>query len=410
VLVPILAFLVGGGNFVTALTSAVILGVICAGVFLRGEKNRLVPLLGLGGICASLLISVLAPGNNLRQEYFDSMNPLVSIVMSFFYGAFFGLNNTRVLFLPALFVFCAVFWGIAKKAEFSFKYPALATFIFFGVYASTFTPNLYAWSTFGPARALNVSFFAWVLFLFFTSAYWLGWAAKKYESAPWQTLFSPAKIAACVAIFLTGNAFLALANPQSLTGASAAQSLFSREARDFHEQNLARLLHLQNPAVADAVLLPLAATPHVLFLEDITGDPDDWRNSSIAIFFNKNSVRLMENAVEISVEINGSPLDFAAQRPFYDGLIFAPVRDVFEALGFYVGWRAETQEISITNADFAVYFSLGNQTILLNGTTLSLPSPPISINGSTVIPIEKLLESMGFFTTWDSGKLRITTS
>jgi hypothetical protein len=85
------------------------------------------------------------------------------------------------------------------------------------------------------------------------------------------------------------------------------------------------------------------------------------------------------------------------------------VRDIFEALGFYVGWRAETQEISATNADFAVYFSLGNEAISINGTDLSLPAPPISINGSTVIPIEKLLESMGFFTSRDSNKLHIMT-
>lgn len=50
------------------------------------------------------------------------------------------------------------------------------------------------------------------------------------------------------------------------------------------------------------VVEPLSVKPEVIFFDDITDDPENWKNISTAKYFDKKSVRLSTYDPEIDYE------------------------------------------------------------------------------------------------------------
>jgi hypothetical protein len=105
---------------------------------------------------------------------------------------------------------------------------------------------------------------------------------------------------------------------------------------------------------------------------------------------------------------DGEYISFPAQRPFIAGnRLLAPVREVFEALGFTVGWDADTESVSLTNADYTVYFALGSASFTVNGTSHALESPALIINGSAFMPVAAVLEHTGYDVRWENDSFTL---
>ena len=305
VLVPILGFLVGGSNFITALSSAVIMALFFAYRLFVARRKWLVPLLGLAAVCAALLISALAPGNALRQENFQSMHPGLAVASSFWYGLRFVYYFVRV---PVYFAFASLvplLYAAMGCSPFSFRLPGLATALFYCVYASTFTPNLYAMSSFGMERVINVNYYAFLLFFLITLCYWCGWIARKVSPAPAHNTAGKDKKAGkqdpsvargmtgiLFACFVIGCLLVADTGGAGMSSVSAVSSLLSGEAEAYHREYLERLSVFEDPAVSRAEVAEFSVKPRVLFFDDITADPGDWRNQAVAAFYSKESVAI----------------------------------------------------------------------------------------------------------------------
>jgi len=105
-------------------------------------------------------------------------------------------------------------------------------------------------------------------------------------------------------------------------------------------------------------------------------------------------------ANEISVTINGQQVSFADQGPvIIDGRTLVPVRGVFEALGFDVGWNQTTQTATLTSADYAVIITVGSSAFTTNGISHNLDVPAQIIGGRTMLPIRAVVESVGIMLT-----------
>jgi len=305
--VPIFSFLVGGSNFVTALTSSTIMALILAYCIFIKRSKWLVPLLGTLVICAALIVAVVAPGNAVRQEYFQSMNPMSAIQASFVYAFSFIRLVIRLPMVLAFICIIPLAYRITKKSEFTFRYPILVTALMYGVYASTFTPNLYSWSSFGPARVVNINLFALLFFMLFSIIYCCGSVAKymklkapilskgKYKAIIKNGLIeNPILNGILVVLFIIGCVHASLNDVDSMTSISATRSLVTREARTYHDEYLVRLGILQNSDIRHAELPEFTVTPRVLFHTlDITPYATDWQNISLAQFYNKDSVILI---------------------------------------------------------------------------------------------------------------------
>lgn len=75
-------------------------------------------------------------------------------------------------------------------------------------------------------------------------------------------------------------------------GLSAAYSMLTGEAQEYHAQMLERAEICRSAPGEDVVLPPLTAEPWVLAYLDITEDPTDWKNTAMAEYYGNASVRL----------------------------------------------------------------------------------------------------------------------
>jgi len=290
------ALVLGGGNYITALVTVVVLAFIVLYAFLK-KKNFLYVLPVLCLLILTFVISVIAPGNAVRQANLESMNPFAAVGFSFVYAGGFIWHILSVPFLLALLILFPPMIRIVRNTTFQFPYPALIVALFYCVYAASFTPNLYANSGFGPARVLNINVYMLMFFGLFSCVYIIGYVVKKLERRKKEMprLLSRPTTCALVALFvaLAIGGYSAI-RPINMSGLTAFTSLTSGEARQFHDEALYRRSILHDESIQNAVLPPFTAQPEFLMFYDISDDPNYWVNIDVANFYNKNSVVLGE--------------------------------------------------------------------------------------------------------------------
>jgi len=109
------------------------------------------------------------------------------------------------------------------------------------------------------------------------------------------------------------------------------------------------------------------------------------------------------HANEIGVTIDAQQVIFVDQPPIIaNGRTLVPLRDVFEALGFYVEWNPDTQQVSLTS-DIVIIITIGSNEFSANGITHTLDVPAQIIGGTTMLPIRHVLESVGYYVDWDAA-------
>ncbi|MCL2171921.1 MAG: stalk domain-containing protein [Defluviitaleaceae bacterium] len=114
-------------------------------------------------------------------------------------------------------------------------------------------------------------------------------------------------------------------------------------------------------------------------------------------------------AGDIDVVIDGVLVDFANDRPaIVDNRTLVPVRAVFEALGFKVGWDAPT--VTLSRTDYTIVLNIGSQNFTINGNTRNLDVAAQIIGGSTMLPIRALVESVGYYVDWLADRSMVVIS
>ena len=192
------AFLIGGSNYAAALFMCIILALSAGAAiyFVILRKNKVIRpyhmaayiIVALAAM-AGLFISMAAPGNALRQQ---SVGGSTGIVKTFVYTfAFGGYSIAKVLNAPCLIFFICmipVFYRIARRSGFTYRYPLLVAVFTFGLYCSMGTPVFYAQGLRMPYRMMNIIFFAAYVLITFNLIYLLGWIGNKFESKTFKQL------------------------------------------------------------------------------------------------------------------------------------------------------------------------------------------------------------------------------
>lgn len=102
----------------------------------------------------------------------------------------------------------------------------------------------------------------------------------------------------------------------------------------------------------------------------------------------------------ISIILNNKLLEFS-QPPFVlDGIIYAPIREISEALGAKVSWNSESKYAIIYNNNVKLSFEVGQNECILNDEHIKMPQS-IIVNGKTMVPIRFLSEIFNFKVEWD---------
>ena len=308
------AYLVGGGNYSTALYSAVLLGCLCIWLFIRKRRSAWPVLLIALAEIAALLLSVIAPGNAIRQSVSGPSSGVVkALIYSFAYGGYSLANGLNV---PVLLMWLGLTPGLyrlASKTVYRFRYPLLVLLFTFGIYCSQGTALFYAQGLRMPYRMSNIIYFNAYLFIGFNLTYILGWVHRRFAGGRFAALCESitekegryGRFAWLVALaFAVGCIGLCRVSEKESGGAAfslqplsvnAAYSLVTKEAARYDAEMNERAAFLAaQPEGAEVTVKALSAYPEALVHSEITTDPANFKNEHLAMFYHLGRVTLEE--------------------------------------------------------------------------------------------------------------------
>ena len=319
----VLLFLTGGGNYPTALgTSILTVYLLVYVAFTQRKKLPGFILLTVASV-SGLLANVLAPSNLLRLQREFEGNPyegsiVQTINLSFRFGFQFLRQWTTFPIIALLLCSVPFMYRSLRGSQFKFRLPPIFFVFSLCAYCALFAPTAYNYGWIGPQRYMNVVFFGYLLFLFGNVYYVVGWGRRiliqglEKSGADMQILSAnfDNKWRFCVVgliVYLTAFYIMATTHNSYVddnisftdhysSSQNAMLSLKDFSAQSYYAAYRSRLELLQDPDQKDLVLEPYPTKPSVLYFDDITTDPADWRNQLIAQYYNKDSVVLKENS------------------------------------------------------------------------------------------------------------------
>ena len=116
---------------------------------------------------------------------------------------------------------------------------------------------------------------------------------------------------------------------------------------------------------------------------------------------------------EITVTLNGAPIEFDVPPIIVDGRTLVPMRAIFEALGMEVEWHAETQTVIGRRDGVELEIQIGANTADIHvwrvtTTTVELDTPAILHNDRVLVPLRFIAEATGAIVNWDENTRNIS--
>lgn len=319
VLACIMGFLAGGGNYLSALSFAVV-SVLFAVYLVKRKIGRLLP---AAFYLCGFAVSCLSPGNRIRGGEAEGYGALKSILLSLYYTLSYPLNqwmNWAVLLILALAG--VIFWMGFAEIEFSganakaggaaalekagsgaqavqlgFTAPFPAAVLAYGIVSCVVTPALYAQGNMDAGRIQSTFWLHAVLVLLLLEWYLVGGLYRRFSKEQNASAASCLRngaggfVRAILLFFIVFSLLAVKGNPDFYTGTSAVSELLDGSAAQYGRENEERLRILKNPREQDAVLPRYTVQPNLLYFEDVSEDPDDWINQKMSEYYGKNSIR-----------------------------------------------------------------------------------------------------------------------
>ncbi|MEF3305230.1 WG repeat-containing protein [Paenibacillus sp. GYB003] len=95
------------------------------------------------------------------------------------------------------------------------------------------------------------------------------------------------------------------------------------------------------------------------------------------------------------IEVNGRLLDLEVPPAVVQGSTLVPVRPILESLGLKLDWDPTAQTIKAVRQGLSVELQIDNPTARVNGANVALAVAPVIWNGSTLVPVRFISESAG---------------
>ncbi|TVX97402.1 stalk domain-containing protein [Cohnella terricola] len=112
------------------------------------------------------------------------------------------------------------------------------------------------------------------------------------------------------------------------------------------------------------------------------------------------------------IYVDGKRLTLAAEPVVVDGSTLVPMRAIFEAQNAAVTWTNATQTVIAVKNGVTLTYRLGENTAYRNGESVALAQPGKIIDGTTMVPLRFVSETLGNLVQWHSysGDISISTS
>ena len=222
------ALMVGGSNYVSALLGTLLCGLFLLWFLWKDRKKFLPALIPTAVLVAGFLISVVAPGNQVRQATVEPPIGAVDAVCRSIEQAW--ADVLEWFSWPILLVFLLMIpllWALTSKVKFTFPLPVVFSVFTFLLFAAQNAPHFYAVSTSGPERLRSIVFYSFFWLLLLNLWYWLGWLRRAVlpRLAGGEKLLRRGRALAAVPLALLLLTALAGSWPGDLTGVEAARAL-----------------------------------------------------------------------------------------------------------------------------------------------------------------------------------------
>lgn len=302
----LLAVFVAGGNFVTALVLFEVMAVVVAVQWRSRRRCTLELLVGFCLLVLGLVVSFVAPGNSVRQEtqFPEDSAGVVGTIVGSSAACFQYLqewsNGLVVLLVVAAVAVALYVVPSAVERGYTFKYPLLVVAATVALFATSFTPTFWAEGSVGPGRVQNCRFDMFLVLLLFDVFWVVGWLWTKIapygvphlsarNTCAWCGL--AALVFVCiVGVMATDSMGAETDLGEQLSSVSAARSLISGAAKDYHEQVLDRLDYIETSEASELEVPFYHDIPHVLWMGDIRDNMDNYINYRLCQWYGKDSI------------------------------------------------------------------------------------------------------------------------
>lgn len=124
------------------------------------------------------------------------------------------------------------------------------------------------------------------------------------------------------------------------------------------------------------------------------------------------------SADEITVELDGNPIEFDVNPEIIDGRTMVPLRKIFEEIGALVKWDNDTQTVSARKNKKTIKLSIDSADLQIDKgdtdeegnpiyETVTLEVPAQIISGRTLVPARAISESFGLDVDWDGDNKKV---
>ena len=240
-------------------------------------------------LCCCFLAFVIGGANYIT----GLLSPVEAVYYSFVY-AVKGIGEWTNLYVIFFAILLAPFlFRALSGCRFSFPLPGIVLGFSFCLVAASYTPSLYSMGhTYIFGRSLNIMRMLFYLLFFLNLVYCIGWLCTRFPKAAADfTVSSGLKKSFLTGLALAFFALVIFSDKDCITGLSAADSLHKQYAQTYHRETLYRYsLITQGP---DEVWVPnLSVCPTLLYPQELSEDPSDYRNSSLAAWYGISTIHM----------------------------------------------------------------------------------------------------------------------
>lgn len=101
------------------------------------------------------------------------------------------------------------------------------------------------------------------------------------------------------------------------------------------------------------------------------------------------------------VLINGLSVEMEIAPQVNQGRVMVPMSSIFKNLGAEVTWMNDTQTILGKKDKTLIVLQIGKTEATVNGKTQTLDSPPVIVDGRTLVPLSFVATALGARVAWD---------
>ena len=128
------------------------------------------------------------------------------------------------------------------------------------------------------------------------------------------------------------------------------------------------------------------------------------------------SVNVYAETKEVTVKVNDVKVESPVPAQIVNDRTMLPMRSIFERIGAKVTWMESEKIIFATKDSLLITMQIDNTVMSVQQIEndeiikIELDSPPFIVNGSTLVPVRAVAESLGCSVKWDPQTYTVDVS